>query len=117
MSSLGQMQSPQMMDVTVSTSPALDCMQGSRNCPMPVEHMGQFFSVHPATLLDQLAFFLSLIVLSVIAWFFILKNYVADNERLRARLRSVLRSLKFSFTPSVLTFAFSQGILHPKRHA
>jgi len=106
MSSMDQMQSMQMFD----------CMQDSRNCPIPAEHMSQFFSVHPATLLDQLAFFLVLVVLSV-AWFLVFKNFVAENERLRLKLRNSMKHLAHAFTPNFLVFAFSKGILHSKIYA
>ena len=110
----GTNRSQHMMSDTVM----LDCLQSKQTCPLSISgHMNLFARVYPAIAPDTATLILSLITLVVFAWFLVLKNYVAENERLRAGLRILLRSLKFSFAPSVLAFAFSQGILHPKLHA
>ncbi|MEO5927150.1 MAG: hypothetical protein ABIO72_00580 [Patescibacteria group bacterium] len=94
-----------------------DCPQGGATCPTAAaDHMTTFASMFPSIPTDVSGLLL-LVVVAVIAWVSIWKRYIFTTERLNAETKDLIRRFAYPTRPRVLVFAFSQGILHPKRHA
>lgn len=95
------------------------CAQGAANtCPTSMQdHMVTFSSMYPTVATDAMSTFLVLGVAFFIAWFLTAKDALVDDEKLRAKLRSLRWRLTNSISPNFLVLAFSRGILNSKIYA
>lgn len=100
-------------------SKADGCSQNSTVCSTASmgDHMTTFASMYPSVATDAASLLLVVAVAFFVAWFLVTKIDLGDNEKLRAKLRSLRWGLSNSISPNFLILAFSRGILNSKIYA
>jgi hypothetical protein len=111
--------SQQSMSAMQMDSKADGCSQNSTVCSTASmgDHMTTFASMYPSVATDAASLLLVVAVAFFVAWFLVTKIDLGDNEKLRAKLRSLRWGLSNSISPNFLILAFSRGILNSKIYA